>query len=479
VTALDAVVVGSGPNGLAAAITLARAGLAVEVLEAEDAPGGGCRSAALTVDGFTHDTCSTIQSLYGLSPFFASSPEAWSRRGVAVRTAPVALAHPLDDGRAATLVRSVDETAAALGADGPRYERLFSPLVEDAERLAAAVLAPIRGVPRGATTLARFAARGLLPATVLARRFRTDEGRALVAGLASHAMIPLDRALTSGIGMFLAVSAHVGGWPVVEGGSARLVDALVEELRSAGGALTCGRRVRTWSDLPDARAVLFDTSAEGLVEIAGARLPARYTRAVSGFARGPGVFKVDWALAGPVPWRAEGCRRAGTVHLGGTVEEIARAEAAVARGEHPDAPFVIAVQATVADPTRAPAGMHTLWAYCHVPNGSTRDMTSAIERQVERYAPGFLDLVVARTTTSCQQAEAHDANYRGGDITGGAGTLRQTLVRPAWTWNPYRTGARGIYLCSASTPPGGGVHGMCGVGAARAALEDLAVRATP
>ncbi len=321
--------------------------------------------------------------------------------------------------------------------------------------------------------MARFGLAGLPSVAHLARRFSTDEAKGLLAGAGAHAMLPLDAPLTAAFGIFLTIVAHAGGWPVVKGGSARLVDALVNELRESGGTVETGRWVQDMNELPTARAVLFDTSLEALVAVAGRRLPARYQSAVGRFRHGPGVCKVDWALSGPVPWTTSVCRQAGTVHVGGSFAEVAESESEVAAGRHALRPYCLVVQPGVADPTRAPAGHETLWAYCHVPRGSDVDMTVRIEAQIERFAPGFKDLVLARSTMTAIDTEAHNPNYVGGDISGGAGTLRQTIFRPTARWNPYRTGAPGLYICSASTPPGGGVHGMCGVGAARTVLADL------
>jgi phytoene dehydrogenase-like protein len=464
-------VIGSGPNGLAAALTLARAGLRVEVYEGAATPGGGCRTEELTLPGFHHDVCSTIQSMLPLSPFFAGVD--LGGLGVRLRTPEVAFAHPLDGGRAAAVVGTVDETASGLGADAAAYGRLMGPLVDAAPALVPTVLAPLRSFPRDPLSMGRFAVAGVSSAAHLVRRFEADEAKGLLSGVAAHAMLPLDAPLTAAFGLFLAITAHAGGWPVVEGGSGRLVDALVQALADAGGEIRRDRWITGAANLPDARAVLFDTSPQSMVAVVGHRLPASYRRAVARFRRGPGVCKVDWALSGPVPWSNEACRRAGTVHLGGTFVEVARAEADVAAGRHPESPFCIVVQASVMDPTRAPSGRATLWGYCHVPNGSDVDMTARIEEQIERFAPGFRDLVLARSTMTARDEERHNPNYPGGDINGGAGTLRQTLFRPAIRWNPYRTGAKGLYLCSSSTPPGGGVHGMCGVGAANAVLADL------
>jgi phytoene dehydrogenase-like protein len=473
----DAVVVGSGPNGLAAALTLARAGFSVEVFEGASSPGGGCRTQEITLPGFHHDICSTIQSMVSLSPFFQAFPDVTD--AVTMRAPQHAFAHPLDDGRVATVTGSVDETAQGLRGDGATYRKVFGALVDDAERLAQAILAPLRSPPRNPLTMVRFALNGVPSASHLAKRFSTPEGKALVAGACSHAMLPLTSPVTAAFGLFLTVTAHAGGWPVIEGGSARLVDALVDALVAEGVTIRLDSPVRSLSDIPATRATLFDTSAQGMVDIAGDRLSSRYKSSVARFERGPGVFKVDWALSGPVPWSAEACRSAGTVHVGGTFDEVAASEDDVARGRHNERPYCIVVQASVADATRAPGGQHTLWAYCHVPNGSDVDMTERIEAQIERFAPGFRDLILARVSTSTAEGEDHNPNYLGGDITGGAGTLRQTVLRPALRWNEYRTGTPGLYLCSASTPPGGGVHGMCGYGAARTVLTDLKVRGRP
>ena len=467
----DAVVVGSGPNGLAAALTLARAGLAVELYEGAATPGGGLRTEELTLPGFHHDVCSTVQSLAPLAPFLVELD--LKRLGVELCTPEVAFAHPISGDRAAIVVRAVQQTAAGLGHDGARYTHLFEPLVEHAESIVPTVLAPLRAPPRHAIDMGRFALAGLPSVAHLARRFSTEDAKGLLAGVGAHAMMPLDAPLTAAFGIFLTIAAHAGGWPVVRGGSARLVDALVGELTRTGTAIHTGRWVKNLAELPAARAILFDTSAETLVSVAGQRLPARYRRAVERFQHGPGICKLDWALSGPVPWASAACLKAGTIHLGGSFDEVATSESEVAAGHHPDRPFCLVVQAGVADPTRAPDGRQTLWGYCHVPRGSTIDMTARIEAQIERFAPGFKDLVLARSTTTAAQSQAHNPNYVGGDISGGLGTLRQTIFRPTMRWNPYKTGAPGLYLCSSSTPPGGGVHGMCGVGAARAVLADF------
>jgi phytoene dehydrogenase-like protein len=455
----DAIVVGSGPNGLAAALTLARAGIVVDVIEGADTPGGGCRSEELTLPGFRHDVCSAVHPLAAASPFFLGTDLA--ARGVTLRFPKVAFAHPLDGGRAAAVAGSV------------AYRRLLAPLVRETPLTLPDILAPLRSVPGHPVAMARFGLDGLQPASMLARRFKTEEARALFAGVAAHSMLPLSAPLTSAFALVLMMAAHTVGWPVVEGGSARLTDAMVEELTSLGGRVETGRWIQSLDGLPPARAVLLDVTPRQLAAIAGDRLPAWHRRALERFRYGPGVCKVDWALSGPVPWTAAACREAGTVHLGGTLAEVAQSEAEANAGRLAERPYCIVTQPGVVDSSRAPAGCHTLWAYCHVPSGSAADASAQIEAQIERFAPGFRDLVLAKAVRTAAEMEQYNPNYVGGDINSGAGTLRQTFFRPTSRWNPYRTALPGVYLCSASTPPGGGVHGMCGQGAARAALADL------
>ena len=463
--------VGSGPNGLAAAVTLARAGLEVHVIEGAATPGGGCRTQELTLPGFRHDVCSAVHPLAAASPFFLGAGLA--AQGMTLLTPKVAFAHPLDGGRAAALAGPVAETAGGLGPDAGPYRRLLEPLVRDAHLTLPDILAPLRSVPIHPLAMARFGLDGIQPARLLARRFRTEEGKALLAGAAAHSMLPLSAPLTSAFGLVLLMAAHSVGWPVVEGGSARITDALVATLTSLGGRVETGRWVRSLEGLPPAQAVVLDVTPRQLIALAGDRLPARHRNALRRFRYGAGVCKVDWALSGPVPWQAAACREAGTVHLGGTLAEVARSESDVAAGRHPEWPYCIVAQPGAVDSTRAPAGRHTLWGYCHVPSGSAVDMSGRIEAQIERFAPGFRDLVLARSVRTAADMERHNPNYVGGDINAGAGTLLQTVLRPTPRWNPYRAGLPGVYLCSASTPPGGGVHGMCGVGAARTVLSDL------
>ncbi len=467
----DAVVVGAGPNGLVAALVLSRAGLAVDVYEAADEPGGGCRTAALTLPGFHHDVCSAVHPLLLASPAFRDID--LPAHGVRLLTPPVAFAHPLGGSRAVSVGPDVADVARSLGTDGRAYSQLVAPLVRDLDKVLPAFLGSMRDVPPHPLAATAFAVRGLSSAQHLARRFRTEEGRALVAGTAAHSMLPLTAPLSGVFPRLFTALAHRYGWPVVQGGSSAIIDALVAELTAAGGRVETGRLVKRLDDLPPARAVLLDVTPRQLLEMAGDSLPPGSRRALGRYRYGPGVCKVDWALDGPVPWSAEGCRDAVTVHLGGTFEEIARSEADVNAGRHPDHPYCLVTQPCVVDPGRAPAGRHTLWAYCHVPNGSPVDMTERIESQIERFAPGFRDLILERSTFTAVATEEHNPSYVGGDINAGAATLRQMIFRPTPRWNPYRTAMKSVYLCSAATPPGGGVHGMCGLGAANAALHDL------
>jgi len=465
---LDAVVVGAGPNGLAAAITLAREGRSVLVVEAEETVGGGMRSMQLTEPGFVHDVCSAIHATAIGSPFFGDLP--LSEHGLEFIQPPAPLAHPLDDGTAIMMERSVEETAAGLGADGPKYSRIFEPLVRDKGRLIPFLLGP-RPLPRHPLAAARFGLLGLRSAVGLNRRFDEERTKVFFAGLAAHSIQSLRRSPTASFGLVLGLLGHAYGWPVARGGSQAIADAMVSYLRSLGGEVETGRRVERLDELPKAKATLLDLAPRGVIRVAGHRLSDRYLRALRRYRYGPGVFKVDWALDGPVPWRAEECARAATLHLGGSSEEIVESEDAVWRNEVTDRPYVLATQPTLFDDARAPAGRHTFWAYCHVPNGSPVDMTDAIEQQVERFAPGFRDRIIARHTMSSVEMEAYNPNYVGGDINGGVQDLLQLYTRPAIRLNPYSTPVDGLYLCSSSTPPGGGVHGMCGYLAAQAALQ--------
>ena len=467
----DAVIVGAGPNGLAAAITLAQSGWRALVLEAAETPGGGARTAELTLPGFRHDICSAIHPLAIGSPFLSGLPLA--QYGLEWIHPRYPVAHPLDDGSAALLHRSVDATAAGLGADAQAYRNLMAPLVADWHKIARGALAPLR-LPRNPLAMGRFGLLALRSARALAERaFHTEPARALFAGTAAHSILPLERPGSAAIGIILQTAAHAVGWPMPRNGAQAITDALSSHLRSLGGEIRTATRVSAWEDLPPARATLLDTTPSAAATILGNRLPPRYRRTLQRFKHGPGAFKLDWALSAPIPWRAPECAAAGTVHVGGTLSEIAAAESAVWRNEHPDAPFVLVAQHSLFDPDRAPPGKHTAWAYCHVPHGSRVDMTARIEAQIERFAPGFRDLILARSALPPSALQSYNANYIGGDIAGGANNLRQLLARPALRPNPYATPLKGVYICSASTPPGAGVHGLCGYHAAQAALREV------
>jgi phytoene dehydrogenase-like protein len=464
--------VGSGPNGLAAAIVLLQAGVEVEVREAADHLGGGLHTEELTLPGFLQDVCATVQPLAVGSPFFRTLdlPVEWVHPA-----APAA--HPLDDGTAVVLERSLEETVEQLGRDGAAYRKLVEPLVESWDELAPALLGRIPSPPRRALRALRAAGFGPLTAgaraalgdarSVAESLFETERARAWFAGHCAHSMLPLERRPSAGFGLTLTVLAHAVGWPFVRGGSGRFADALAERVRELGGTLVTSSPV---DELPQHRLVLADVTPRELVRLAKGGLPDRYERRLLRYRHGPGAFKVDWALDGPIPWRAEECRRAGTVHLGGTLDEISRSEWGAWSGHVVERPFVLLVQQTLFDDTRAPAGKHSAWAYCHVPNGSATDLTEPIEAQVERFAPGFRELVLARNTIGPAGFESGNRNLVGGDLNGGAMDLGQLLGRPAPRAAPWRTPLDGVYLCSASTPPGGGVHGMCGYWAARSAL---------
>lgn len=466
-TVPEAIVVGSGPNGLAAAIRLAQAGKLVRVIEGQTEMGGGTRTDALTLPGFRHDVCATIHPLGLGSPFFRTLP--LDRFGLEFIHPEAPLAHPLDGGRAIVIERSLEATAAGLGRDGQAYAQLMRPLVKNADVLLDMFVGPLRP-PRHPVVMARFGLQALRSAIGLAGgSFKEDGTRATFAAIGAHSNLPLNRAGTAAFSLMLAMMAHAVGWPLVRGGSQRLSEALAGYLRSLGGEIETGTWVRSLQDVPPTPATLFDVAPRPLLGIVGERFPARYRRALQRYRYGPGVFKVDWALEAPIPWQAAACSRAATVHLAGSFEELVAAERAVSRGEISERPFVVLAQQTRFDPSRAPVGRHTGWAYCHVPNGSSIDMTARIEAQVERFAPGFRDRILQRHVMSPAQLEQHNPNYVGGDINSGMANLRQLFTRP--TVRLYATPDRSIYLCGSSTPPGGGVHGMCGVFAAELALR--------
>jgi phytoene dehydrogenase-like protein len=466
----DAIVVGSGPNGLAAAITLAQAGLSVLVREAASMPGGGARSEALTLPGFLHDVCSAVHPLGVASPLFRRLPLA--DHGLEWIQPSAAMAHPFDDGTVALLERSTAATGEWLGPDAAAYRALMDPFVTRWEQLYSEVLGPPLHLPRHPLLLANFGLRALLPTSWLVRRFfRGPKARALFAGIAAHETLPLGQSPSSAFGLVLGVAGHAVGWPLARGGSGSITRALVSYLRSLGGELVTDAPVESLDDLPQARAVLLDLTPRQILRIAGPWLPSRYRRQLQQFRYGLGTFKVDWALDGPIPWRAPDCGRAATVHLGGSLEEIEAERETAWAGRTPERPFVLLVQPSLFDNSRAPAGQQTAWAYCHPPNGSPANMTEKIEAQIERFAPGFRDRIIARHTMGPGALERHNPNLVGGDISGGEATLSQLLFRPVPCLVPYTTPLRHVFICSSSTPPGGGVHGMCGYYAARAALS--------
>lgn len=460
---------GAGPNGLSAAITIAASGNSVLVVEAADTVGGGSRSAQLTQAGFVHDVCSAVHPLGAASPYLRTLPldMEWIHPDIP-------LAHPLDDGSAVTLQRSLSDTAAGLGDDATVYVKMMGRLVEHSEELIEALQSPVLPFPQHPFRMARM---GLLTATSAfsdgKRLLRTKRARALISGTAAHACLPIDTLPAHGIWLLFHMCAHTTGWPIARGGSQAIADALAGHLRELGGTIECGRRITSMRELPSSRIVLFDLTPRQVVSIAGDELSSRYRRRLSKFRYGPGVFKIDYALDEPVPWTATEARRAGTVHVGGTYEEVAESEETVAKGGHPARPWALVAQQSLFDDTRAPAGKHTLWAYCHVPSGSTVDMTNPLEDQLERFAPGFRDVVRARHVTFPADLERYNENYIGGDIAGGLSDIKQFFTRPLVSLHPYRTPNPKIFLCSSSTPPGAGVHGMCGHHAARAALRRL------
>jgi phytoene dehydrogenase-like protein len=465
--AYDALVIGAGPNGLAAAIEIARAGRHVRLYEGNSTVGGGTRSAELTLPGFIHDVCSTVHPLAAASPFFSQLP--LQKYGLEFVYPPSSLAHPFDDGTAIIVDRSLDVTVERLGKDGASYRRVFSPLVNRWDSLAGDLLGPL-GMPRHPFAMARFGLKAIRPAKGFAEAmFQEDKTRTLFAGMAGHSFLSLDWGGTTAFGLVLGILAHAPGWPVVRGGSQSLANALAAHLRELGGEIVTDHRVESLAELPPARAILCDVTPRQLVAMARDSLATGFRRRLERYRYGPAAFKMDWALSAPVPWKAAECATAATVHLGGSFAEILESEWNASHGRHSEKPFVLAAQPSLFDPTRAPAGQHTLWAYCHVPNGSSVDMSDAIERQIERFAPGFRDCILARSVMTPADYERYNPNLVGGDINGGIQDLAQMFLRP--TRRMYSTSKKGLYLCSSSTPPGGGVHGLCGFHAARLALR--------
>lgn len=466
----DAIVVGAGPNGLSAAITLQQAGLSVLLLEGKNTIGGGSRTAEITLPGFLHDICSAIHPMAAASPFFETLP--LQNHGLEFIYPDIAAAHPFDDGTAAVLKKSLPETAQLLGEDAGNYAKLIQPLLRIWPNIASDMLGPLQ-IPKHPLQMARFGLQALTSAKYLSKKFNTAKAKGLWAGMAAHSIQSLTSPVTSAIGLVLLVAGHLKGWPLPKGGSVSIANALAAYFLSLGGKIETNQYVRSLNQLPPAKAVLFDVTPRQLLQIAGDRFSSSYTKQLQRYQYGMGVFKIDWALSEPVPFTAMECRQAGTVHIGNTFEEIAAGEQLSATGVHPQKPFVLLAQPSVFDATRAPENKHTAWAYCHVPHGSTVDMTAVIEDQVERFAPGFKDCMLGRHTMNTAQMEAYNPNYIGGDINGGIISLRQLYTRPAIRWSPYTTPAKGIFICSSSTPPGGGVHGMCGYHAARKALHDV------
>lgn len=469
--AYDAVVVGSGPNGLAAAIELAKAGRSVLVMEAKATIGGGTRTEELTLPGYLHDICSAVHPMAVASPFFKSLPLA--DYGLEWCHPPASMAHPFEDGTAAVAYQSLEGTIANLGEDGPRYRKLFEPLVNGAESLLRETLGPFH-LPRHPVLMSRFGLRAVQSATRLANRwFRREYAKGLFAGMAAHSVMPLERSLTSAVGLMLGITAHSVGWPVAKGGSRQITQAMAKYFLSLGGEIVVNSPVSHLSDLPSRDAVLFDLTPRQIAEIAKDDLPERYLKKLKKFRYGPGVFKIDWALDGPIPWKNEYCLLASTVHVGGRLDEVAEAERAAWENRIAEKPFLLIAQQSLFDETRAPDGKHTAWGYCHVPHGSEVDMTERIERQMERFAPGFRDRVLAKNVMRPADYQNYNANFIGGDITGGVMDLGQLFTRPVSLWNPYATPNPRLWICSSSTPPGGGVHGMCGFHAAKAALRGV------
>jgi len=466
----DAIVIGSGPNGLAAAITLQRQGLSVLLVEGKDSIGGGMRTSELTLPGYLHDICSAVHPMAVSSPFFSTIP--LDQFGVEFIYPEIDAAHPFDDGNAATLERSIEKTAVSLGKDAKKYQSLITPLVKNWPLIAHDALGPLV-FPKHPIAMGSFGLLALQPSTLLAKKFKGKLAKGLWAGMAAHSIQPLSNVATSAIGLVLMAAAHLHGWPIPKGGSQSIANGLGDYFKSIGGKIQTANYVSTLEQLPTSKAVLLDVTPKQLLEIAGSHFSKAYSKQLKKYRYGMGVFKVDWALNAPIPFINEACQKAGTVHLGNTLEEIALGEKLASKGKISNQPFVLLNQPSIFDPTRAPKGKHTAWAYCHVPNGSVSNQTTAIENQIERFAPGFKQTIIARNTINTSELEKYNPNYIGGDINGGIIDIRQLFTRPTLRLPPYKTSAKGIYICSSSTPPGGGVHGMCGYHAALQCLKDL------
>ncbi len=465
----DATIIGSGPNGLAAAIRLAQEGLSVTIYEKADTIGGGTRTRELTQPGFRHDICSAIHPMAKASPFLNSLP--LEDYGLAWIQPDVPVAHPLDEQSAAALFRSLDRTAEHLGRDGKKYRKLIGPLVNSWDKLSTDILAPFSLTPSHPLLMARFGLQALRSAERLVKKFTTAKGRALFAGLAGHGMLPFNKAATSGIALVLGISAHRVGWPLPKGGSHAITKAMAAYFKSLGGTIKTGTEILTVDQLPDSKTVFFNTTPKQILSIAGDKLSDNYTKKLKQYQYGCGVFKLDLALSEPIPWKDQVCRKTGTVHVGGTFEEIASSEKAANNGRHPEKPYVLVAQQSLFDDSRAPSGKHTCWAYCHVPNSATKDMTNPILNQIERFAPGFRDCIIAQHAMNTVAMETYNPNYIGGDINGGKQDITQLFTRPTSLFDPYHIPDTNFYICSSSTPPGGGVHGMCGYHAAESALR--------
>jgi phytoene dehydrogenase-like protein len=468
--AFDAIIIGSGPNGLAAGIRLAQEGLAVKIYEQAETIGGGTRTLELTQPGFKHDICSAIHPLAKASPFLKTLP--LYEYGLEWIQPEVPVAHPLEDEPAGVLLPSLDDTVAQLGPDGERYRQVITPFLNSWEQLLPDLLGPFSPMPRSPFLMARFGLQALKSADRFAKRFTTTKARAIFGGLAAHGIMPFDKTATAAIGLVLGISTHLVGWPYPRGGSHQITKAMAGYFKSLGGKIETGIEISNLEQLPKSSAVLFNNTPQQILDIAGQKLSVKYRKKLENFDYGNGVFKLDFALSDPIPWTDNHCHKAGTVHLGGTFEEVAAAEKETANGGHPEKPYVLVAQQSLGDDSRAPSGKHTGWAYCHVPNGSTKDMTEPIINQIERYAPGFRDCIIDSNAMNTQAMQSYNPNYIGGDINGGRADITQLFTRPAGLFDPYHIPNTSMYICSSSTPPGGGVHGMCGYHAAESAIRN-------